>query len=108
MVTTSLRMTNKPLSKLKKVVSCNDHKRTQQGVSNAANDKYAYSNIHVLSRSLPHHFHKVNMFSDVIVLDSSTTFQTYDFILYDTSYDCGHVSLYHPRKNQNKINRKQN
>ena len=27
-VTTSLRTTNRPLSKLKKVVSCRDHKRT--------------------------------------------------------------------------------
>jgi len=101
-------MTNKPLSKLKKVVSCNNHKRTQQRVPNTANDKYAYSNIYVLSKSLPHHFHKVNMFSDIIVLDSSTTFQTYDFILYNTSYDCGHVPLYYPRKNKNKIKRKQN
>ena len=32
--TTSLRTTNRPLSKLKSKVSHGDHKRTQQGVSN--------------------------------------------------------------------------
>jgi len=31
--TTSLRMTNRPLSKLKSKVSYEDYKRTQQGVS---------------------------------------------------------------------------
>jgi len=32
--TTSLRMTNRPLSKLKSKISYRDHKRTWQGVSN--------------------------------------------------------------------------
>ena len=32
--TTSLRMTNRPLNKLKSKVSHRDHKRTQQGVLN--------------------------------------------------------------------------
>ena len=35
MATTSLRITNRLLSKLKSIVSCEDHKRTRQGVSNA-------------------------------------------------------------------------
>ena len=43
--------------------------------------------------NLLYHFHKANMFSDVIVLDSSTTFQTYDLISCDISCDCGHMSL---------------
>ena len=34
MATTSLRMTNKLLSKIKSKISCGDHKKTQQGVFN--------------------------------------------------------------------------
>ena len=45
-----------------------------------ANDKYTYSNIHVLFISLPYYFYKINIFPNVIILDPSTTFQTYDFI----------------------------
>ena len=33
MATTSLKTTNRPLSKLKNEVSCRNYKRTQQGVS---------------------------------------------------------------------------
>jgi len=33
-VTTSLRTTNRLLSKLKNIISCKDYKRTQQGVFN--------------------------------------------------------------------------
>ena len=62
-----------------------------------ANDKYAYPNVHILSISLPHYFYKINIFSNIIILDLSTTFQTYDFILCDTSCDCGHMPLHHPR-----------
>ena len=43
--------------------------------------------------SLPYYYHKANMFLDVIVLVSSTTFQT---------CDCSHVSLHHPRKRKSK------
>ena len=61
MATTSLRMTNSILSKLIGEVSYGDYKRTQQKVPNAllpylynryivcTNDKYAYSNVHILS-----------------------------------------------------------
>ena len=60
--TTSLRVTNKLLiNKLKSIVSYGNYKRTWQGVPNTllpyfynrymvcANNKYAYSNVHVLS-----------------------------------------------------------
>ena len=60
-----------------------------------ANNKYAYSNVYMLSMSLSHHFHKINMFSDVIVLDPSTIFQTYEFISCDTLCDHSHMPLYH-------------
>ena len=122
-MTTSLRMTNRLLSKLKSIVSHENHKRTQQGVPNVllpdlynrymvyANDKYTYSNVHVLSISPPYHFHKVNIFSNIIVLDLSTTFQTYDLVSYDITYDCDYMPLYCSRelkgnkmkmKNENK------
>jgi len=38
--------------------------------------------------------HKINIFSDVIILDPITTFQTYDFILCDTSHNHNHVFLH--------------
>ena len=110
MTTTSLRMTNKPLSKLKSIVSHKNHKRTQQGVLDVlllylynryivhAIIKYTYSNIHILSMSLLYHFHKANTFLNIIILDLSTIFQTYDLISYDTSYDCSHVPLHHLRE----------
>jgi len=45
------------------------------------------------------------MFSNIIVLVSSTPFQTYDI----TSCDHGHMPLHHPRKDKrkNKIKRKE-
>ena len=61
-----------------------------------ANDK------HILSMSLLYYFYKINMFSDIIVLDPSTTFQTYDFISCDTLCDCGHMPLHCPRKIKTK------
>ena len=115
--TTSLRMTNNTLSKLIDKVSHMDYKRTWQGVPNAlllylynrymvhAHDKHAYPNVHVLSISLPHCFHKVNMFSDIIVLNSSTIFQTYDLISCDTSCDCNYLSLHCLRKQKQKQNK---
>ena len=71
-----------------------------------ANNKYAYPNIHILFMSLSCHFHKVNMFSDIIVLDPSTTFQIYDLILCDTSCNHSHMPLYYSRKR--KRNEKEN
>ena len=43
------------------------------------------------------------MFSDIIVLVSSTSFQTYDI----TSCDCGHVLLHYLLENKNKTKIKQ-
>jgi len=65
-----------------------------------------YLNVHILSISLPYCFYKVNMFSDIIVLDSSTTFQTYDLISCDTSCDCSHVSFHCLRKQNWKSNQR--
>ena len=42
-----------------------------------ANDKYTYSNVYMLSISLPHCFYKVNTFFDVIVLDFSKPMTSY-------------------------------
>ena len=67
-----------------------------------ANNKYAYSNVYMLSMSLLHHSHKINMFSDIIVLDPSTIFQTYEFISCDTLCDHSHMPLYHPIKIKTK------
>ena len=47
---------------------------------------------------LPHYYHKMNMFSNVIVLVSSMPFQTYDI----TSCDHGHMPLHYPRKEKEK------
>ena len=106
METTSLRMTNSTLSKLIDEVFYGDYKRTQQEVSNIflpylynrymvhANVIYTYPNVHTLSISPPYYFHKVNMFPDIIVFNSSTTFQTYDFISYEISCNCSHVFLF--------------
>ena len=55
--------------------------------------------------SPPHCFYKINIFLDIIVLNSSTTFQTYDFISCDISYDCGHMSLHYSRKRKRKKKR---
>ena len=66
------------------------------------NDKYTYSNIHALFMSSPHCFHKVNIFSNIIVLNPSTTFQIYDFISCETSCNCSHVPLHYPRKRKRK------
>ena len=60
MAITSLRTTNSILSKLINKVSCKDHK------------KMFCSNIHMLFMNLPYHYHKINIFSDVIVLNLST------------------------------------
>ena len=50
--------------------------------------------------SLPYCFHKINIFSDVIILDSSTTFQTNNFISCDTSCDHSHILLHCPKKKE--------
>ena len=71
-----------------------------------ADDKYAYSNIYMLSISPSHHYYKINMLSDIIVLNSSTIFQTYDLISCDASCDCSHVPLHHLRKTKLKIKSK--
>ena len=68
-----------------------------------ANNKYAYFNIHMLFISLSYYFHKANIFSNVIVLDFSTIFQTYNLISCDISYDHNYMSLHHLRR---KINNK--
>ena len=52
--------------------------------------------------SLLYCFHKVNIFSNIIVLNPSTIFQTYDFISCDILCDCDHMSLYYPRKKKEK------
>jgi len=108
--TTSPRMTNSTLSKLRDKVSHGNYKRTQQGVPNAlipylynrymvhANDKYMYSNVHILSISSSHYSHKTNTFYDIIVLDSFITFQTYDLILCDIPHDSSHILLHHLRE----------
>ena len=67
-----------------------------------ANDKYAYTNIYMLFISLSYCFHKTNIFSNVIVLDFSTIFQTYDLISCDTSCDHSYVPLHHLRRKINK------
>ena len=48
--------------------------------------------------SSPHCSHKANIFSNIIILDPSTTFQTYDLISCDTSCDCIHVPLHCSRE----------
>ena len=59
-----------------------------------ANDKYIYPNVYVLFISLLYCFHKVNIFSNIIVLNSFTIFQIYNFISCDTSCDHGHIPLF--------------
>ena len=54
--------------------------------------------------SLLYCFHKINIFPDVIILDSSTIFQTYNFISCNTSCDHSHILLHCP-KNQKKKNK---
>ena len=85
-MTTSLRITNRLLSKLKKVVSYGNYKRTWQEVADillsylynryivCANNKYAYSNVYTLFLSLSYCFYKVNIFPDIIILNFFTTF----------------------------------
>ena len=79
-------MTNSILSKLIGKVFYRNYKKTQQGVSDVllpylynryivhANNKYAYPNIYILSISSLYYFHKVNIFSNIIVLDPFTIF----------------------------------
>ena len=55
--------------------------------------------------SLPYCFHKINIFSDVIILDSSTTFQTNNFISCDTSCDHSHILLHCLKKKETKQNK---
>ena len=50
-----------------------------------------------------HYYHKVDMFSDIIVLVPSIPFQTYDI----TSCDCGHVLLHCLSENKKKTKIKQ-
>jgi len=73
-----------------------------------ANDKYTYTNVYILFISLPHYFYKVNIFTNIIVLDSFTIFQTYDFISCDISCDHGHMLLHYPKKNKIKNQIKSN
>ena len=69
-----------------------------------ANDKYAYPNVYVLFMRLLYCFHKINIFPNIIILNLSTTFKTYDFIPCDTLCDHSHMPLHHPRKKiENKI-----
>ena len=42
--------------------------------------------------------HKVNMFSNIIVLVPSISFLIYDIILCNVLCDCGHMPLHHSRK----------
>jgi len=103
-------MTNRLLNKLKSIVFCGNYKRTQQEVLNVllpylynrymvcAINKYAYPNIHVLSMSLLYYFYKVNIFPDIIILDFSTTFQTYNLISCDISCDHGYIPLHCSRE----------
>jgi len=84
--TTSLRITNSALSKLIDKVFHGDYKKTWQKVPNlllpylynryivCANNKYAYPNIHVLFMSLLYCSYKTNIFSSIIILNSSTIF----------------------------------
>jgi len=116
-VTTSLRIINSALSKLIGKVFYRDHKKTWQEVPNillpylynryivCANNKYAYPNIYVLSMSPLHYSHKTNMFPAIIILNSSTIFQIYDLISYDTSCNHGHVPLHCLRELKNKRKR---
>ena len=53
-----------------------------------------------------HYYHKTNVFSDIIVLVSSTIFQTYNIISCDASCDYGHMSLHCLRKRKRKRKRK--
>ena len=121
-------MANSALSKLIGKVSCKNYKKTQQEVSDAllpylynryivcANNKYIYPNIHILL-SLPHYYYKTNIIFNIIVLDLSTSLQTYNLISCDTTCDHSHMSLYYLRKlreiktknkTKNKIKRKLN
>ena len=52
----------------------------------------------MLFMGLLHHYYKMNMFSNIIVLVSSTPFQTYNI----TSCDHGHMPLHHPRKDKRR------
>ena len=53
----------------------------------------------MLSISSPYYYHKVNMFLNIIVLISSTIFQTYDI----KSYDHDHMPFHHPQKLKLKL-----
>jgi len=46
------------------------------------------------------------MFPDIIVLDSSTTFQTYNLISYNISYDHSHIPLLFKKKNEQEKKKK--
>ena len=50
-----------------------------------------------------YYFYKINMFFNIIILDSFTTFQTYNLISCDTSCNHNYVPLYCPRElNENE------
>jgi len=118
-VITSLRMANSTLSKLIGKVSHGNYKKTQQEVSDAllpylynryivcANNKYIYPNIHMLL-GLPYYYYKINMFFNIIILDSSTSFQIYNLISCDITCDHSHIPLHCLRKLNEKKNKKQN
>ena len=85
-------------------------KKTQQGVPYKllpylyntymvhAYDKQSYPKVYMLFIGPPYYYHKINMFLDIIVLVSSTTFQTYNI----TSCDHGHMPLHYTRKTKTK------
>ena len=52
--------------------------------------------------SLPHHHHKTNIFTNIIVLVSYTLFQTYNIMSCDALCDCSHVPFHCPRKEKEK------
>ena len=49
-----------------------------------------------------HYYYKANIFSNVIVLVLSTSFQNYDIISCDALCDCSHIPLYHLRREKEK------
>ena len=60
----------------------------------------------MLFMSLPHYYHKANMFTNIIVLVSYTLFQTYNIMSCDASCDCSHMSFHCPRKEKEKEKKK--
>ena len=107
-VTTSLRMTNRLLSKLKNKVSYRDYKRTQQGVPNKllsylydtymvhTNNKYSYPKVHVPYINAPCVYYEVNMLLTCILTSFFLLLLPKSRLM--TLCDCSHILLYYPRK----------